>query len=124
MQLDASRYTYDSVDLLSRASVTDIAPAILFAMNDHVTDSLWLRPYLGVAAHLAHSSRTDLIFPDMTESANTVGARVFVGGEMSLASVPALALSLDVGYYRQPEPFIGFEPGGLGFSISAHWYMK
>jgi hypothetical protein len=124
MQLEVSRYTYDSVDLLSRASVTDIAPGLLFAMNDHVTDSVWLRPYLGLAAHLAHSSRTDLIFADMTESANTVGARVFVGSEMSLASVPQLAISMDVGYYRQPEPFVGFEPGGVGLAISAHWYVK
>jgi len=124
MQLEASRYTYDSVDLLSRASVTDIAPGVLFALNDHVTDTLWLRPYVGAAAHFARSSRTDLIFQDVTESASTMGARFFVGGEMSLASVPALALSVDVGYYHQPEPFVGFEPGGMGFSVSGHWYVK
>lgn len=124
MQLEVSRYTYDSVDLLSRASVTDIAPGVLFALNDHVTDSVWLRPYLGAAAHFARSSRTDLIFPDTTESASTMGARMFVGGELSLASVPRLALSVDVGYYHQPEPFVGFEPGGMGVSVSAHWYMK
>jgi hypothetical protein len=124
MQLEVSRYTYDSVDLLSRASVTDIAPALLFALNDHVSDSLWVRPYFGLAARLAHSSRTDLIFPDATESANTVGARVFLGGEFSLASVPQLALSTDVGYYRMPEPFVGFEPSGVSFAITAHWYMK
>ena len=124
MQLEVSRHTYDSVDLLSRASVTDIAPAVLFALNDRVTDSLWLRPYVGAGAHFARSSRTDLIFPDVTESASTMGARVFVGGEMSLASMPALALSMDVGYYHQPEPFVGFEPSGIGFAISAHWYVK
>jgi hypothetical protein len=124
MQLEVSRYTYDSVDVLSRASVTDIAPALLFAMNDHVTDSVWLRPYLGVAAHFARSSRTDLIFTDMTESANTIGARVFIGSELSLSSVPQLALSMDVGYSQQPEPFVGFEPGGMGLSVAAHWYMK
>jgi hypothetical protein len=124
MQLEVSRFTYDSVDLLSRASVTDIAPAVLFALNDRVTDSLWLRPYVGAGAHFARSSRTDLIFSDVTESASTMGARVFVGGEMSLASMPALALSMDVGYYHQPEPFVGFEPSGIGFAISAHWYVK
>ena len=124
MQLEVSRYTYDSVDLLSRASVTDIAPGVLFALNDHVSDSLWLRPYVGAGAHFAHSSRTDLIFPDVTDSASTIGARVFVGGEMSLSSVPALALSVDVGYYHQPEPFVGFEPGGMGVSFAAHWYIK
>jgi hypothetical protein len=124
LQLEASRYTFDSVDLLSRATSTDIAPALLFAMNDRVTDTMWLRPYVGVAAHVIHSSRTDLIFPDANESASTFGARVFVGGEFSLASVPQFALSTDVGYYKLPEPFVGFEPGGLGFSISGHWYVK
>ena len=57
-------------------------------------------------------------------AANTFGARVFVGSEMALASVPALAISVDAGYYRQPEPFVGFEPGGMGVSIAAHWYVK
>jgi hypothetical protein len=124
MQLEFSRYNYDSVDMLSRASVTDIAPGVLFALNDRVTDTLWLRPFVGVAGHFARSSRTDLILTGTTESANTMGARVFVGSELSLASMPALALSMDVGYYHQPEPFIGFEPGGVGFSVSAHWYVK
>jgi hypothetical protein len=124
LQLEFSRYNYDSVDMLSRASVTDIAPGVLFALNDRVTDTVWLRPFVGVAGHFAHSSRTDLIFVEATESANTMGARVFVGSELSLSSVPALAISMDVGYYHQPEPFIGFEPGGMGFSVAAHWYLK
>jgi len=124
MQLEFSRYNFDSVDMLSRASVTDIAPGVLFALNDRVTDTVWLRPYVGVAGHFARSSRTDLIFADTTESANTFGVRGFVGSELSLSSVPALAISMDVGYYHQPEPFIGFEPGGMGFSVAAHWYVK
>ena len=123
-QLAVSRYSFDSVDLLSRATSTDIAPSFLFAMNDRVTDSLWVRPYLGVAGHLVHSSRTDLIFTDATESANTFGVRGFVGAEMSVSSLPQFALSADVGYYHLPEPFVGFEPGGMGFSISGHWYVK
>jgi Bacterial SH3 domain len=123
-QLEVSRHSFDSVDLLSRATSTDIAPSLLFALNDRVTDYLWLRPYVGVAGHLVHSSRTDLIFTDVTESANTFGVRGFAGAEMSFSSLPQLALSADVGYYHLPEPFIGFEPGGMGFSISAHWYVK
>lgn len=124
MQLEVSRSTFDSTDLLSRATSTDIAPSVLFAMRDHVTDYLWLRPYVGLAAHIGHASRTDLIFPDVTETANTVGARVFLGGEMAFSSLPQFALSADVGYYHLPEPFVGFEPGGMGFSISGHWYVK
>ena len=83
VQLEFTRYSYDSVDLLSRATSTDIAPGILFALNDHVSDSLWVRPYVGVAGHLVHSSRRDLIFTDVTESANTFGVRGFFGAEMS-----------------------------------------
>ena len=113
-----------TVDLLSRATTTDIAPALLFALNDHVTDYLWVRPYVGAAAHIGRSSRTDLIFPDVTESANTIGFRAFFGGEMSLSSLPQFAVSADVGYYKLPDPFVGFEPGGMGFSISGHWYVK
>jgi hypothetical protein len=125
VQVEVSRFTYDSIDLLSRATVTDFAPGVLFALNDHVTDTLWLRPYVGAGAHFARSSRTDLIFPGVVaESANTMGIRGFVGGEMSLANVPQLAVSVDVGYYHQPEPFIGFEPSGMGFTIAGHWYVK
>jgi hypothetical protein len=123
-QLEVSRYSFDSADLLSRATSTDIAPAFLFALNDRVSDFVWLRPYVGVAAHFGHSSRTDLIFPDVTETANTIGTRVFFGGEMAFSSLPQFALSADVGYYKLPEPFVGFEPGGMGFSISGHWYVK
>jgi hypothetical protein len=123
-QLEFSRYSYDSVDLLSRASATDIAPAILFALNDSVSDSLWVRPYVGVAGHMVRSSRTDLIFTDVTESASTFGVRGFFGAEMSMASLPQFALSADIGYYKMPEPFVGFSPGGIGFSISGHWYVK
>ena len=124
MQFEVSRHSFDSVDLLSRATSTDIAPSLLFAMNDRVTDYMWLRPYVGVGAHLVHSARTDLIFTDVTESANTIGARVFFGAEMSFSSLPQFAVSADVGYYHLPEPFVGFEPGGMGFSISGHWYVK
>lgn len=124
VQLEVSRDSYDSVDLLSRASVTDIAPGLLFALNDRVTDSLWVRPYVGVGVRLARVARTDLIFPDMNDSASTLGARVFAGGEFSLASAPQLALSADVGYYKMPEPFAGFEPSGIGLAISAHWYLR
>jgi hypothetical protein len=124
VQLEVTRYSFDSADLLSRATTTDIAPALLFALNDRVTDYLWLRPYVGAAVHFGRSSRTDLIFPDVTESANTLGFRAFFGGEMSLSSLPQFAVSADVGYYKLPDPFVGFEPGGMGFSISGHWYVK
>ena len=123
-QLDVSRSSLDSLDFLSRATSTDISPAILFAMRDHVSDRLSWRPYVGVAGHVIHSSRTDLIFLDSTETATTLGARAFLGTEISLSNVPQLGLSADIGYYHLPEPFVGFDSGGIGFSVSGHWYVK
>jgi hypothetical protein len=123
-QLEVSRSSFESATVLGRATSTSIAPSILYAMNDKVTDYLWLRPYFGVGAQLGHASLTDPIFPDVTTTANTLGAKVFFGGEMAFSSIPQFSLSLDAGYYKLPEPFMGFDPSGMGFAISGHWYVK
>jgi len=123
-QLDVSRSSLDSLDFLSRATSTDISPAILFAMRDHASDRLSWRPYVGLAGRVIHSSRTDLIFLDTTETATTLGARVFLGTEISFSNLPQLGLSADIGYDHRPEPFVGFDSGGIGFSVSGHWYVK
>jgi hypothetical protein len=123
VQFDVSRYGFTSPIALGRATTTDIAPSALYSLRDHVNDYLWLRPYVGLGAHLGHSTLTGST-PGFSSSSNTVGARVFAGGELAFSSVPQFALSADVGYYRLPTPFVGFEPGGMGLSLSGHWYVK
>lgn len=123
-QLEVSRSSFESATVLGRATSTAITPSLLYAMNDKVTDYLWLRPYFGVGAQLGHASLTDPIFPDVTTTANTMGAKVFFGGEVAFSSIPQFSLSMDAGYYKLPEPFVGFDPGGMGFAISGHWYVK
>jgi len=123
-QLQISRHSFNSTDLLSRATATDIAPSLLFSMRDHLNDRLWWRPYVGLAGHYVHASRTDLIFLYATETASTVGGRVFAGVEMAFARVPQFTISADAGYYHLRPPFVGLDPSGVGFALSGHWYVK
>jgi hypothetical protein len=123
-QLQISRHSFNSTDLLSRATATDIAPSLLFSMRDHLNDSLWWRPYIGLAGHYVHASRTDLIFLYATETASTFGGRVFAGAEMAFTRVPQFTISADVGYYHLRPPFVSLDPSGVGFALSGHWYVK
>jgi len=123
-QLQISRHSFDSTDFLSRANATDIAPGLLFSMRDHLNDRLWWRPYVGLAGHYVHASRTDLIFLNATETASTLGGRAFVGSEMALARLPQFTISADAGYYYLRPPFVGLDPSGVGFALSGHWYVK
>jgi hypothetical protein len=124
VQLQISRHSFNSTDLLSRASATDIAPGLLFSMPDHPNDRLWWRPYVGLAGHYVHASRTDLIYLYATETASTFGARVFAGAEMAFVRLPQFTISADAGYYHLQPPFVGLDPSGVGFALSGHWYMK
>jgi hypothetical protein len=123
-QLQVSRHSFNSADLLSRATATDIAPSLLVSMRDHVNDRLWWRPYVGLAGHYVHASRTDLIYLYSTETASTFGARVFAGAEMAFVRLPQFAISADAGYYHLRPPFEGLNPSGVGFALSGHWYVK
>lgn len=123
-QLQISRHSFNSTDLLSRATATDIAPSLLFSMRDHLNDRLWWRPYVGLAGHYVHASRTDLIFLYATETASTFGGRVFAGAEMAFLRVPQFTISADAGYYHLRPPFVGLDPSGIGFALSGHWYVK
>ena len=123
-QLQISRHSFNSTDLLSRATATDLAPSLLFSMRDHLNDPLWWRPYVGLAGHYVHASRTDLIFLYATETASTFGGRVFAGAEMAFARQPRFAISADAGYYHLRPPFVGLDPSGVGFALSGHWYVK
>jgi len=53
-----------------------------------------------------------------------LGFQAFGGGEVTFAGVPRFALSADLGYHWRPTSFAGFELGGLGLSVSGHWYVK
>jgi opacity protein-like surface antigen len=125
VQLDLSRSRLTSPASSERVESTEFAPSVIYALPDYVTDSIWLRPYFGGGAALTRSklsAGTPEVTPSVTESA--FGFRGFGGAEVTIPNLPRFAVSADVGYRWTEQPFAGFELGGLGFSISGHWYLK
>jgi hypothetical protein len=55
---------------------------------------------------------------------SSVGSHVFGGAEFTWANVPQFTVSADVRQRWAPPTFTGFELGGRGVSLSAHWYLK
>ena len=107
-----------------RVTTLEFAPAGIYQFPDRVTDSVWIRPYLGAAAPFRRAS---LKLTGDTEDPlrhTSVGLRAFGGTELTFPGAPRLAISADVGYLWAETPFVGFEPSGIRFSISGHWYVK
>jgi SH3 domain-containing protein len=122
-QLDVSHYSMTSPIEIGSVSATQFGPSVLYGMRDHISDHLWMRPYIGAGADWSHATLSE-VTPGFTTTANTLGGKVFVGSEFMFANVPQFALSLDAGYYHMPAPFVGFEPKGFGAAASAHWFIK
>jgi hypothetical protein len=125
LQLDLSQSRLTSDTSTERVRSTQFAPSLIFSLTDYVGDSLWLRPYFGgggVMTRSKLSSDTPEVSASVTDS--SFGLRAFGGTELTLPGAPRFAISADVGYQWSEQPFPGFELGGLGFSISGHWYVK
>jgi hypothetical protein len=109
----------------NRVTSMQIEPGVVYGLLDHVTDYVWLRPYVGAALSFR---RETLRFPTATGaepvSDSRLGLRLFAGTEFTFASVPQLGLSVDLGYRRVPTPFVGFEADRLSAAIAGHWYIK
>jgi Bacterial SH3 domain len=125
VQLDLSRSRMTTSATPERLESTQFAPSVVYAIADHVSDSIWLRPYVGGGGAFVKStlkSGTPEVTTPVSDSRFTV--RTFGGVEVTLPNVPRFAVSADLGYDWSKQPFPGFELGGLGFSVSGHWYVK
>lgn len=92
---------------------TQFAPSAMYALPDGVTDSLWVRPYVGTGPRFYRSNLE-----------TRFGYETFGGAEVTFAAVPQFALSADLGY-RWRRPSLGdFKPQQTAFSLSGHWYLK
>jgi len=91
----------------TRDTGTRLEPGVVYALLDHVSDYVWVRPYVG----------SSLIFRRQTPD-NATGFRLFGGSELTFASVPQLGVSADLGYRRLPAQ------SPMSASIAVHWYMR
>jgi hypothetical protein len=107
-----------------RVTSMQLEPAAMYALFDHVSDYVWMRPYVGSGLSF-HHQRLQVSAPELAQSSNTgFGLRVFAGSELWFSSVPRFGLSVEFGYRRVPTPFPGFEANRLSASLAGHWYVK
>jgi opacity protein-like surface antigen len=125
VQVELSRASLTSTAAPGRVTSVQFAPSAIYSFHDHVTDYVWMRPYVGGGANLNRQSWSSGT-PEAVDSIkdNTFGFRAFGGGEFTFASVPRFSVSADVGYDWSKSSFTGFDFGGLGFGLSGHWYMR
>jgi hypothetical protein len=124
VQVEVSRSAYSSVEA-PRMTTMQFAPSLVYSLTDLVTDYVWVRPYVGAGVSLFRSSLSGATAEgggSLTE--NSLGFRAHGGSEVTFPSVPRFAVSADVGYQKPTTPFAGYELGGLGFTLAAHWYVK
>ena len=70
-----------------------VRPGVIYSLLDHVSDYVWIRPYVGSVLSFRHQT-LKAPAPAATESSdNGIGFRVFGGSELTFAAVRWLGLS-------------------------------
>jgi hypothetical protein len=120
-----TRSAMTSATAAGRMTSVELEPRVVYALFDHVSDYVWVRPYVGSGLIFSHRTLT-VSSPGPIDAAsdNRVGFRVFGGGELTFASVTRFGLSAELGYRSPSIPFPGFEADRLGLSIAGHWYIR
>jgi hypothetical protein len=112
-------------DASGRVTAVEVEPRFVYALFDHVSDYVWVRPYLGSGLTFSHRTMTSSS-PATTAKPidNRMGVGVFGGGELTFAGVTPFGLSAELGYRPSSTPFPGFETARVSLSIAGHWYIK
>jgi opacity protein-like surface antigen len=125
VQIDLSRSKLTNDLSADRVRSTEFVPSVIYSMPDYVSESFWLRPYVGGGVAMIRSKLYGGV-PEVavSESANKFGYRAFGGAEVTVPGVPRLAVSVDFGYQWAEKMFDSFDPAGPRFSLSGHWYVR
>ena len=123
VQIEAGQSTYTSAVVPDQLRSLQLSPSLIYSPPNLVTYAIWARPYIGAGINLYRSTlRSTLGGPVAVD--NSFGSQVFGGAELTWANLPQFALSADFREQWAPPTFTGFELGGRGVSLSAHWYLK
>jgi hypothetical protein len=124
IQLGFTRDAMTSDVATGRVTSMQFEPGVVYSFFDHVSDYVWVRPYVGSGLSFRRQTLT-MSTPSATKPSETgVGFRAFGGAELTFATVMRFGLSTEVGYRRFPTPFAGFEADRMSMSIAGHWYIK
>ena len=125
IQLAFTRDAMTSDVAAGRVTAIRLEPGVVFALFDHVSDYVWVRPYVGSVLSLRHQTlKVSAPAGQESVSDNGIGFRVFGGSELTFGGVPRFGLSAELGYRRFQTSFAGFEENPLSVSIAGHWYLK
>jgi hypothetical protein len=125
IQFGFTRDAITSSTSAGRVTSTQFEPGVVYGLFDHVSDYLWIRPYVGSVVSLRRQTLTVAAPVALAPTDNnSVGVRVFGGSEFTFASIPRFGLSVDLGYRRFQTSFPGFEANPLRVSLAGHWYIK
>ena len=92
---------------------TQLAPSVLYSLPEAVTDTMWVRPFVGAGPRFYRANLE-----------KRMGYEAFGGVEATMAAMPQFALSGEMGY-RWSRPWLGdFRPRQIASSVSGHWYVK
>jgi hypothetical protein len=123
-QVDMTRFSQSSAVTGDRVTTWQFAPSALYSFRDRVSDSVWVKPYVGGGASVRRHSLAAAATPELTVSETKFSFQTFGGGEFTLPSVPRFAFSVDAGYDWSETPYEGYDVGGFAFSLSGRWYFK
>jgi hypothetical protein len=123
VQIEAGRPTYTSAVAPGQLRSLQLVPSVMYSPPDLVTNAIWTRPYVGAGVDLHRATlRSTIGGADAVD--HLLGSHIFGGAEFTWASLPHFTLSADMRQQWAPPTFPGFELGGFGVSLSAHWYVK
>ena len=124
-QFGFTRDAMTSGGAAGRVTSMQFEPGVVYGLFDHVSDYVWIRPYVGSVVSLRRQTLS-IAAPVGLQSTtdNGIGFRVFAGTELTFASIPRFGLSADLGYRRFATAFPGFETNPLSVAISGHWYIR
>ena len=123
VQIEAGRSIYSSAVAPGQVTSLQLAPGVMYSPPDLVTNAIWARPYVGAAVDLHRATQRSAV-GGVDAVDHLLGSHIFGGAEFTWANLPQFTLSADVRQQWARPTFPGFELGGFGVSLSAHWYVK
>ena len=125
LQMEVSRSRRTSETAVGRLTALQFAPSLIYSLPDHVSDFVWLRPYVGGGTSWNRLTLKEDAPGNLALANDTAMAvRAFGGAEFTLPAVPRFAISADAGYLWSQDTFPGFELSRFTLALSGHWYVK
>lgn len=123
LQIEAGQATHTSTLVSGQVRSMQFVPSLIYSPSNLVSNAIWARPYVGGGVNIYRSTLRST-FGTSVATDNGLGSQIFGGAEFTWSNIPQLVVSADLRRHWVPTTFDGFELGGFGFSMSAHWYVK